>query len=60
MEKIIILEFGAQNIHVHIYNVNEYTDVDWDYIQSLGFNPDDCIWYFATNINILNHKETLK
>lgn len=60
MEKIVILNFGTSDIKIHIYNVDLSADIDWDYIKTLGFDPDECIWYFATNIDIKKHKEILK
>lgn len=60
MEKLVILDFGAQDIRVHIYNVDPSADIDWDYIKTLGFDPDECTWYFGTSVNIFKHKGILK
>lgn len=60
MEKLIILDFKPQEIKVHIYNVDPNIEIDWNYIESLGFDSDECIWYFGTKIDVFKHKGILK
>lgn len=60
MEKLVILEFSAQDVTVHIYDIKSEVDVDEDYIKELGFNPDYCSWYFGCNAEVIRHEEVLE
>lgn len=60
MEKLVILDHYAQNIKIHIYNVDSNLDLGCDYIEALGFDPDQCLWFFGTSVDILKHKGVLK
>ena len=35
-------------------------DIDYDYIEKLGFNPDDCSWICAEDIDVIKDKGILK
>lgn len=58
MEELVILDYN--NAEVHFYKVDSDADVNYDYIEKLGFNPDGCSWMFAEDINIFKHKGIIK
>ena len=58
MEDLVILDYSTAS--VHFYKVDNDADVDYDYIEKLGFNPDECSWMFAEDIEIIKHKGILK
>lgn len=58
MEDLVILDYSTGS--VHFYKVDNNADVDYDYIEKLGFNPDECSWMFAEDIEIIKHKGILK
>lgn len=58
MEDLVILDYSTAS--VHFYKVDNDADVDYDYIEKLGFNPDECSWMFAENIEVIKHKGILK
>ena len=58
MEDLVILDYNTSS--VHFYKVDNDADVDYDYIEKLGFNPDECSWMFAEDIEIIKHKGILK
>ena len=58
MEDLVILNYSTAS--VHFYKVDNNADVDYDYIEKLGFNPDECSWMFAEDIEIIKHKGILK
>lgn len=60
MEKLVILDYEAQDIKCHVYNIDTSVNVDEDYILTLGFNPGYCFWYFGTSFELIEHKEALK
>lgn len=57
MEKLIILEFST-NI-VHIYDIERSEPIDEKYIENLGYKVSDCHW-MAGDIEIIQHKGILK
>ena len=58
MEDLVILDFN--NATVHFYKVDKDTNINDDYIEKLGFNPDECSWMYAEDIDIFKHKGILK
>ena len=58
MEDLVILDYNTSS--VHFYKVDNDADVDYDYIEKLGFNPDECSWMFADDIEVIKHKGILK
>ena len=50
MKDLVILNYNTAS--VHFYKVNDNTNIDEEYIKILGFNPDECSWMFAKNIEI--------
>ena len=58
MEDLVILDFN--NATVHFYKVDNDADINYDYIEKLGFNPDDCSWICAEDIEVIKHKGILK
>lgn len=58
MEELVILNYS--NSSVHFYKVDNDADVDYDYIGKLGFNPEECSWMFAEDIEIIKHKGIIK
>ena len=50
MEDLVILDYS--NSTVHFYKVDNNANIDEEYIKILGFNPDECSWMFAKNIEI--------
>ena len=58
MEDLVILDFN--NVTVHFYKVDKDTNINDDYIEKLGFNPDECSWMYAEDIDIFKHKGILK
>lgn len=58
MEKLAIIDYSTASIH--IYDIDPEIDIDESYIESLGFNIDECYWMFGETINIIHHKELLK
>ena len=58
MEDLVILDYST--LTVHFYKVDFNADINDDYIEKLGFNPDSCSWMFAEDIDIIKHKGILK
>ena len=58
MEDLVILDYSTAS--VHFYKVDNDANLDYDYIEKLGFNPDECSWMFAEDIEIIKHKGILK
>ena len=58
MEDLVILNYGTSS--VHFYKVDNNADIDYDYIEKLGFNTNECSWVFAEDIEIIKHKGILK
>ena len=58
MEDLVILDYSTAS--VHFYKVDNDADIDYDYIEKLGFNPDECSWMFAEDIEVIKHKGILK
>ena len=58
MEDLVILDYSTAS--VHFYKVDNNADLDYNYIDKLGFNPDECSWMFAKNIEVIKHKGILK
>ena len=58
MEDLVILNYGTSS--VHFYKVDNNADLDYNYIDKLGFNPDECSWMFAEDIEVIKHKGILK
>lgn len=56
-EKLIILDFKVQDVTIHIYPIDSNIEVDEEYIQNLGFNPDYCSWHFGTEVKIIEHQD---
>lgn len=59
-EKLVILEYGVQDLSIHIYNTDTDTNVDEDFISTLGYEPDRCTWAFGTEVYVVEHKERIK
>ena len=58
MEELVIIDYNK--LAVHFYKVDYDTNIDENYIEKLGFNPDSCSWMFAEDIDIIKHKGILK
>ena len=58
MEDLVILDFN--NATVHFYKVDKDTNINDDYIEKLGFNPDECSWIYAEDIDVFKHKGIIK
>ena len=58
MQELVIIDYNSSE--VHFYKIDSNTDIDYDYIESLGFNPNGCSWMFAEDIEVFNHKGILK
>ena len=58
MEDLVILNYST--VSVHFYKVDNNADLDYNYIDKLGFNPDECSWMFAEDIEVIKHKGILK
>ena len=58
MEELVIIDYNK--LAVHFYKVDCDTNIDENYIEKLGFNPDECSWMFAENIEVFKHKGILK
>ena len=53
MKELVILNYNKSE--VHFYNVDYDTDINEDYIKSLGYNIDECSWMSGEFINIIKH-----
>ena len=58
MEELVIIDYNK--LAVHFYKVDCDANIDENYIEKLGFNPDECSWMFAEDIEIIKHKGILK
>ena len=58
MEDLVILDYST--LTVHFYKVDSNADLDYDFIEKLGFNPDECSWMYAEDIDIIKHKGIIK
>ena len=58
MEDLVILNYNTST--VHFYKVDSNADINDDYIEKLGFNPDECSWMYTEDIDIFKHKGILK
>ena len=58
MEELVILDYS--NSSVHFYKVDNNTNINDDYIEKLGFNPDECSWMYAEDIDVFKHKGIIK
>ena len=58
MEELVILDYS--NSSVHFYKADINADLNYDYIAKLGFNPDDCSWICAEDVEVIKHKGILK
>lgn len=54
MEELVILDHSDSS--VHFYKVDKDADLDYGFIEKLGFNPDECSWMYAENIEVVKHK----
>lgn len=50
MEKLVILEFDVQDIHIHVINLPTDQFVDEEYIKNLGFDTNHCEWFIGCNV----------
>ena len=58
MEELVIIDYNK--LAAHFYKVDCDANIDENYIEKLGFNPDECSWMFAENIEVFKHKGILK
>ena len=58
MEELVILDHSDSS--VHFYKVDKDADLDYDFIAKLGFNPDECSWMYAEDIDVFKHKGIIK
>ena len=58
MEELVILNHSDSS--VHFYKVDKDADLDYDFIEKLGFNPDECGWMYAEDIDVFKHKGIIK
>lgn len=54
MEELVVLDYNTSEIH--FYKIDYDTNINDDYIKSLGHNPNECSWIFGEFINIIKHK----
>ena len=55
MEKLVVIDTGAQDLEIHIYDFpedNEPDDME-EYLKSLGHQ--DSLFYFGTSVKVINH-----
>ena len=59
METLVILDYATAS--VHIFKVNKDVNIDYDYINNLGFGikADNCYWMIAEDIEFIKHKGVL-
>ncbi len=53
MEKLAIIDFRDNSIH--LYNIDSDVDIDDDYLNILGFDPNMVQTMFANKIDIVKH-----
>lgn len=53
-EKLVIIDFLIQDLDIYIFTIDEDTEVDENYIKKLGFNPDNCRWFFGTDVRVFD------
>ena len=58
MEDLVILDYSTST--VHFYKADSNADIDYNYIEKLGFNTNECSWIFAEDIEVIKHKGILK
>ena len=57
MEKLIILEYSTNTVHIH--DIERSEPINDAYIDDLGYRSSDCHW-MAGDIEIIQHKGILK
>lgn len=58
MEQLAIIDFVDNSIH--LYNIDSDVDVDDEYLNILGFDPNIVQTMFANKIDIVKHVGILK
>ena len=53
--KLVVLNF--ENATIHFHNINR-DSIDEKYLQTLGYNLDNCQWMFG-DLEIITHKGIL-
>lgn len=56
-EQLVIVDTLIQDVTIHIYPIDEDTEVDEDFIKKLGHDPDYCQWFFGIDVDIKHHSE---
>lgn len=57
MDKLVILDYGKAKVHIYNTDFN-LTEIDENYIESLGFNSNDCSWMVG-DLDVQLHKGVL-
>jgi len=58
IEKLAIIDFRDNSIH--LYNIDSNVDMDDDYLNILGFDPNMVQTMFCSEIDIVKHAGILK
>lgn len=58
MEQLAIIDFRDKSIH--LYNIDSDVDIDDEYLNILGFDPNMVQTIFANKIDIVKHVGILK
>lgn len=56
MEKLVILDYSTNT--VHIYNIDADLEISDEYVDSIGYNINNC-YYIAGDIEIIEHQGIL-
>lgn len=57
MEKLVVLDFTTNTIHVHPLEREDF--IDDEYIDNIGYDSSNCHW-MAGEIEVIQHKGILK
>lgn len=51
-EKLVVIDFLTQDLDIYIFTIDADDNVDEDYIKKLGFDPNNCRWFFGTDVRV--------
>lgn len=57
LKDLVVFDYSTSEIH--FYKVSFDVNIDDEYIESLGFNTNECYWMFSEFIDIIKHKVVL-
>lgn len=57
MEKLIVLDYTTNTVHVHPLDREDF--IDAEYIESVGYDSSNCLW-MAGEIEVIEHKEVVR